>query len=195
MPARALVVVDVQRDFCEGGSLAVAGGAAVARRISAWAADHAARYAAVVATRDEHVSPGQHFSAEPDFSSSWPAHCVAGTPGAEPHPGLAVALDAVFRKGAYGAAYSGFEGTDESGRSLEAFLAGRGVAALDVVGIATDHCVLATALDARQAGFEVSVVEDLCAGVEAGTTSAALQRMEDAGIRLALSWQSGPARP
>ncbi|HHX86263.1 MAG TPA: isochorismatase family protein, partial [Actinomycetales bacterium] len=135
---RTLVVVDVQNDFCEGGSLAVTGGAAVATRIAALlSGDHGYRH--VLATRDHHVDPGDHFSPEPDYVDSWPPHCVAGTPGALLRPELAdVTFDAVFDKGAYTAAYSGFEGADAAGTGLGDWLARRGVDAIDVVGIATD---------------------------------------------------------
>ena len=105
--ARALVIVDVQNDFCEGGSLAVAGGADVAARIADFVAAHRGDYAAIVATADWHIDPGDHFSETPDFVDSWPVHCVAGTPGAEPHPGVEPAMahvEAVFRKGEYAAA-------------------------------------------------------------------------------------------
>src|SRR5579875_3553364 len=146
---RALVIVDVQNDFCEGGSLAVAGGAAVARAITGYLAGaEGTGYAHVVATQDYHIDPGS------DFSATWPPHCVAGTPGAEFHPDLDVSrVEAVFRKGARSAAYSGFEGADEHGMALGAWLRERAITAVDVVGIATDYCVRATATDAAAAGF------------------------------------------
>jgi nicotinamidase/pyrazinamidase len=147
--ANALIVVDVQNDFCEGGSLPVTGGAAVAAAITAHIA--AGGYDHVVATRDYHVDPGAHFSESPDFVTSWPVHCVAGTPGASFHPELDVAgIEAVFSKGAHAAAYSGFEGAAPDGRALAEWLRARGVGTVDVVGIATDHCVRATALDAAR---------------------------------------------
>src|SRR5438067_7149775 len=150
--AKALIVVDVQNDFCEGGSLPVAGGAAVAARISEHIA--AGGYDHVVATRDYHVDPGAHFSPEPNFVDTWPVHCVAGTPGASFHPELDVSgVQAVFSKGRNAAAYSGFEGADRDGVSLADWLAGKDVDTVDVVGIATDHCVRATALDAVRAGL------------------------------------------
>lgn len=161
----ALIVVDVQNDFCEGGSLAVTGGAQVARDVSRLlAGDHG--YDVVVATRDAHVDPGSHFSAEPDFVDSWPSHCVAGTPGAEFHPDLTFRdFDAVFDKGAHVAAYSGFEGTNEAGRGMAEYLRHQGVTDVDVVGIATDHCVRATALDAVSEGFTATVLTELTAAV------------------------------
>jgi nicotinamidase/pyrazinamidase len=181
--SRALIIVDVQNDFCEGGSLAVAGGAGVAAAISAalpsggW--DH------VVATQDFHIDPGAHFSDTPDFAGSWPRHCEVHTPGADFHPGLATdRVAAVFRKGEYAAAYSGFEGRTESGEGLTDWLRARDVTDVDVVGIATDHCVRATALDAAVAGFGTTVLLDLTAGVAAGTTATALDQLRAAGVTL-----------
>ena len=111
---RALIIVDVQNDFCEGGSLAVAGGSAVARGISSLLASPGHGYDHVVATEDYHIDPGSHFAAEPDYAQSWPPHCVAGSHGAELHPDLDTRpIEAVFRKGQHAAAYSGFEGADD----------------------------------------------------------------------------------
>ncbi len=181
--SRALIVVDVQNDFCEGGSLAVAGGAAVAAAISRHVAT--AGYDHVVATRDHHVDPGAHFSESPDFVDSWPAHCRVGTAGASFHPDLDVApIDAVFSKGAHAAAYSGFEGTDPDGRTLAEWLRHRGVDTVDVVGIATDHCVRATALDAARAGLATTVLLDLTAGVTRSTVDTALETLATAGVSL-----------
>jgi nicotinamidase/pyrazinamidase len=182
-----LVVVDVQNDFCEGGSLAVSGGAEVARAIGGYlAGPDRGRYAHVVATQDYHVDPGAHFSAAPDFVGTWPPHCVAGTPGADFHPALDPgAFEAVFRKGAHSAAYSGFEGADADGTPLAAWLRDRDVTAVDIAGIATDHCVRATATDAATAGFETRVLLDLTAGVAADTIKAALEEMRTAGVELA----------
>jgi nicotinamidase/pyrazinamidase len=181
---RALVVVDVQNDFCEGGSLAVSGGAAVAAAISR-TLRAGARYDHVVATRDHHVDPGGHFSATPDFVDTWPPHCVAGTPGPSFHPDLDVApIEAVFDKGAHTAAYSGFEGTEPGGASLRDWLVARGVDTVDVVGIATDHCVRATALDAVAAGFATTVLLELCAGVAPATTERAIELMRAAGVTI-----------
>ena len=162
---RALVVVDVQNDFCEGGSLAVAGGLGVAARVKELlGTDHG--YDLVVATRDHHVDPGAHFSDHPDFVDSWPPHCVAGTEGAELAAPLAVDdVDAVFDKGEYAAAYSGFEGKDAAGTLLGDWLRERGVAQVDLCGIATDYCVRATALDAAAAGLSPVVLVGLTAAV------------------------------
>jgi nicotinamidase/pyrazinamidase len=194
---RALIVVDVQNDFCEGGSLAVRGGAATAAAISEWMRDGG--YDHVVATRDHHVDPGAHFSDTPDFVDSWPPHCRTGTPGASFHPELDVApLEAVFSKGEHEAAYSGFEGTDATGTGLADWLRARGVDTVELVGIATDHCVRATALDAVAAGFSTTVLLDLCAGVAPETTGRALDEMDAAGVRIAqavpgsLEWRATP---
>ncbi|MGW0614256.1 isochorismatase family protein [Streptomyces sp. NPDC002788] len=187
---RALIVVDVQNDFCEGGSLAVAGGADVAAAITELIGQAAgAGYQHVVATRDHHIAPGGHFSASPDYARSWPAHCVAGTEGVGFHPNFAPAvasgsIDAVFDKGAYSAAYSGFEGTDENGTPLADWLRTREVTEVDVVGIATDHCVRATALDAAREGFRTHVLLDLTAGVSQATTERALEELREAGVEL-----------
>jgi nicotinamidase/pyrazinamidase len=173
--------VDVQNDFCEGGSLAVAGGAAVAAAISSLYDS----YEQVVATRDYHIDPGAHFSSSPDFVDTWPAHCRADTPGASFHPSLDVGgIQAVFSKGAHAAAYSGFEGADPSGVSLADWLRARDVSEVDVVGIATDHCVRATALDAAANGFVTRVLLDLTAGVAQSTVDTALARLREAGVSL-----------
>ncbi|MGW6400055.1 isochorismatase family protein [Streptomyces sp. NPDC055134] len=186
---RALIVVDVQNDFCEGGSLAVAGGADVAAAVTELIGQAPAGYRHVVASRDHHIAPGDHFSESPDYVHSWPPHCVAGTEGVGFHPNFAPvvasgAVDAVFDKGAYAAAYSGFEGLDENGVSLADWLRARGITEVDVVGIATDHCVRATALDAVREGFRAQVLLELTAGVAAGTTAAALDEMRGAGVEL-----------
>ena len=186
----ALIVVDVQNDFCEGGSLAVEGGGAVAEGVSRHLEEHGQRYAAVVATADWHIDPGDHWSDEPDFRDTWPVHCEAGTIGAEFHAALAPALEhvqAVFRKGAYDAAYSGFEGTTEDhGRQtgLAGWLAERGITSVEVAGIATDHCVRATALDAVRAGLRTTVLTDLTAGVAPDTTQSTLEELLAAGVEL-----------
>ncbi|MEV5577048.1 isochorismatase family protein [Streptomyces parvus] len=186
---RALIVVDVQNDFCEGGSLAVAGGADVAAAITDLIGDAQPAYRHVVATRDHHIDPGDHFSPDPDYVDSWPVHCVAGTEGVGFHPNFAPAvasgaIDTVFDKGAYSAAYSGFEGSDENGTGLAQWLRDREVTEVDVVGIATDHCVRATALDAAREGFVTHVLLDLTAGVSGATTERALAELRTAGVKL-----------
>ncbi|MFJ6416940.1 isochorismatase family protein [Paeniglutamicibacter sp. NPDC091659] len=191
---RALVIVDVQNDFCEGGSLAVAGGSLLATAIAEDLLARRASYSAVVATQDWHMDPGSHFSDTPDFVDSWPVHCVAGTDGAALHPNLAPAvhlIDAAFLKGRYNAAYSGFEGRmalagagveDESGPLLGDWLRERGIAAVDVVGIATDHCVRATALDARAQGFSTTVISPLTAAVDPANNAAVFEELRAAGV-------------
>ena len=181
---RALIIVDVQNDFCEGGSLAVAGGAAVARAISEkLAGSH--EYAHVVASKDFHIDPGGHFSDHPDYAASWPPHCVSGTPGADFHPDLDTsAVEAVFKKGTHAAAYSGFEGADDAGTSLADWLRGHDVDQVDVVGIATDYCVRATALDAVRAGFATGVLLDLTAGVTPESTAKAIDELNAANVEL-----------
>jgi len=180
---RALIIVDVQNDFCEGGSLAVAGGAAVAAGISLVLDRAAGRWDHVVATKDFHIDPGSHFSDHPDFVDSWPRHCVVGTGGADFHPELAQdRIEAVFVKGEHAAAYSGFEGHTSSGVGLADWLRERSVTEVEVVGIATDHCVRATALDAAAAGFDTTVLLDLTAGVAQDTTDRALQQFRDASV-------------
>ena len=182
---RALIIVDVQNDFCEGGSLAVAGGAAVARAISGLLADGGAGYDHVVATKDFHVDPGSHFSDHPDYADSWPPHCVAGTSGADFYPDLDTAtVEAVFRKGAHAAAYSGFEGFDDDGTPLADWLRGHGIDQVDVVGIATDYCVHATAADAARKGFSTRVLLDRTAGVAPESTAAAIEDLRAADVEL-----------
>jgi nicotinamidase/pyrazinamidase len=181
---RALIIVDVQNDFCEGGSLAVAGGAAVAAGISAALRERPGRWDHVVATKDYHIDPGAHFGNPPDYVDSWPVHCVVGTGGVEFHPELDTdRIEAVFEKGQHAAAYSGFEG--HAGTiGLAAWLRMRDVDSVDVVGIATDHCVRATALDAATEGFATTVLLDLTAAVARPTTEAALASLAGAGVTL-----------
>lgn len=189
---QALIVVDVQNDFCEGGSLPVTGGARVASDISVllhhWTRQdpQAPAYDVVVATKDHHIDPGAHWSHNPDFVESWPVHCEVGTDGEAFHPNLdPQPFDAVFLKGEHHAAYSGFEGKDHSGILLAEWLRSRGVERVDVCGIATDHCVRATVLDAVESGFATRLLTGLCAGVAPATTEAALTAMLEAGATLA----------
>ncbi|HRW17406.1 MAG TPA: isochorismatase family protein [Dermatophilaceae bacterium] len=210
---RALVIVDVQNDFCEGGSLAVTGGSAVAAAIADWVEEHRSRYAAIVATADWHEDPGPHFGDPPDYRDSWPVHCRAGSTGAAFHPAVAETIedaDAVFRKGRDRAAYSGFEGYAVAGDAgageggaggdasagesaggpdgrvdLAHWLRERHIEAVDVCGIATDHCVRATALDAVAEGLRTRVLLELTAGVAPETTAAALEQLREAGVEIA----------
>ena len=174
-PSDALLVVDIQNDFCEGGALGVTGGTAVAEKVAALlAGSHGYRY--VVATRDMHIDPGAHFSESPDFVDTWPVHCVQGSPGARLREELRDArFDAIFDKGAYEAAYSGFEGSDSAGTSLAGWLRDHDVSSVDVVGIATDHCVRATAEDALKEGFMTTVLADLTAAVDPERGKSALK--------------------
>lgn len=191
--ARALFIIDVQNDFTEGGALGVDGGTQVAAGVSELLAQHPLYYDSVFASRDWHDidnDNGGHFArdAAPDFVTTWPVHCVAGTPGAEYHPALVT--DAVtfhIRKGQGKAAYSIFEGTTEAGESVGALLTARGVTDVDIVGLATDHCVRASALDALDHGQHVRVFTDLIAGVAATASEAALAELAHAGAVLARS--------
>lgn len=185
---RALLIIDVQNDFTEGGALGVDGGGAVAAAITAHLVAHPRRYGVVVASRDWHDADndnGGHFAldAAPDFAGTWPVHCVAGTDGAEYHAALDTALiDIHVRKGQGVPAYSIFEGRTSEGRSLAAALDDLNVTAVDVVGIATDYCVRASALDAAATGRPVRVLSDLVAGVAADSSAAALAELAAAGI-------------
>ena len=187
----ALLLIDVQNDFTEGGALGVDGGAAVAAGIARLLAEHPDRYDVVIASRDWHDADndnGGHFHPEPDFVDSWPVHCVAGTAGADYHPHFpADAVDLHVRKGQGRPAYSIFEGTTDEGGSLHEQLDRLGVTDIEVAGIATDYCVLASALDALEAGRTVTVLTDLVAGVDPATSAAALERLASAGARLASS--------
>ncbi|SBT52652.1 isochorismatase family protein [Micromonospora auratinigra] len=181
----ALIIVDVQNDFCEGGSLAVAGGAGVAAGISRLLAAEPQRWDHVVATKDYHIDPGAHFGNPPDYVDSWPRHCVVGTAGSEFHPDLATGrVEAIFHKGEHAAAYSGFEGHGPDGECLADWLRRHDVDRVDVVGIATDHCVRATALDAAREGFRTTVLLDLTAAVAADTLDVALRALEGADVAM-----------
>ena len=201
--AKALIIVDVQNDFCAGGALATDRGAKVAALISEYVEDNHHRYEAVVATQDWHIDPGAHFSDTPDFVDSWPVHGVANTEGAEIHPNLDTDyIEAYFRKGRYEAAYSGFEGLQapeesvmtgehEPGATLDDegpktpladWLDEHEIQDVDIVGIATDYCVLATAKDAVDAGYETRVLIDLTAPVHEDKLDEVIAKMEDEGI-------------
>ncbi|MEM9034047.1 MAG: isochorismatase family protein [Actinomycetota bacterium] len=183
----ALVIVDVQNDFCDipSASLPVTGGVQVARDISDFVTLAAVGYTRIAATRDWHEDPGDHFSDEPDFVDTWPHHCVAGSEGAEFHADLDLAeVDAVFSKGRFSASYTGFDGSNEEGAQLGAWLQEAEVERVDVVGLATDHCVRATALDAAAAGFRTRVLLPLTAGVAPETTDAAIEQLHGAGVEL-----------
>jgi len=188
---RALIVVDVQNDFCEGGSLAVTGGAQVAHDIAGllhhWVTQDpgAPDYAHVVATKDHHIDPGDHWASEPDFVDTWPVHCRVGTDGEAFHPNLdPQPFDAIFLKGEHQAAYSGFEGRTTTGSGLADWLRAHEVTDVDVCGLATDYCVRATALDAAREGFAARVLTRLCAGVAPDTSAAAVKEMRGAGVAI-----------
>lgn len=204
--SKALLIVDVQKDFCAGGTLATERGAEVAALISEYLENHHQDYQAIAATQDWHISPGDHFSDQPDFKDSWPVHCQAETPGAELHEDLDTDyIQAYFRKGAYEAAYSGFEGLlapedsvmtgeREAGApaveegpkvSLDDWLAQQGIEDVDLVGIASDYCVKATALDAVEAGYETRVLLDLTAPVHEDALGDLVDELEDAGVTVA----------
>jgi nicotinamidase/pyrazinamidase len=185
--SRALFIIDVQNDFTEGGALGVDGGAAVAAGITRYLRGHPGRYDQVFASRDWHDADndnGGHFAtgASPDFVSTWPVHCVAGTPGAEYHPQLDTDLITVqVRKGQGRPAYSIFEGVTDDGRTVAEALTALGIDDIDVVGIATDYCVRASALDALGTGRRVAVLSDLVAGVARPSSDAALAELAAAG--------------
>ena len=182
----ALLCIDVQVDFCEGGSLAVAGGNRVAQEIREFLFNDPPDYDYIVTTQDWHIDPGEHFSDEPDYANSWPVHCQANTLGAELHEALwGFVFDAAFLKGHYSAAYSGFEGIEantEGDVSLNLWLKSYGVTDVDIVGIATDYCVKATALDAVKNGFATRVLHPLTAAVSADSERTAIEEMRAAGI-------------
>jgi nicotinamidase/pyrazinamidase len=182
---RAIIVVDPQPDFFEEGPLPVKDATHTVARIAEFLRRHRDSYDVVVVTQDWHVEPGDHWSTSPNFTSTWPVHCVADSSGARIHDALAdVAWDEIIRKGTHEGAYSGFEGRNANGALLANLLTDRGVRDVTVVGFATDHCVKATALDARTLGFNVSVVLDLCTGVSPDTTQTAIDVMADQGIAL-----------
>ncbi len=184
----ALLIIDVQNDFCEGGSLAVEGGAAVAQSLTRLCAANPDQWDYIVVTRDWHIDPGEHWAppgTEPNMVTTWPVHCKADSHGAAFHKALEVVPAAIVSKGAHSACYSGFEGTDDAtGDTLAQWLSARDVTHVELVGLATDHCVAATAHDAVSAGLHVTVRLSHCAGVDATTTAAAIETMAAAGITL-----------
>lgn len=185
---RALFIVDVQNDFTERGALGVDGGDAVAERISAFLAAHAGEYELVVASRDWHDADsdnGGHFSDAPDFIDTWPPHCVGGTYGAEYDEVFDTSgVDHHLKKGQGAPAYSLFEGRTDDGRTATALLEEHGILDVDLVGIATDYCVRASALDALAAGRRIRVFTDLIAGVHPDSSDAALAELAHAGAEL-----------
>jgi len=185
---RAIIVVDPQPDFFEGGALPIPGATRTAERISKYLHARGVDYDVKIVTQDWHHDPGEHWSSDPNYVTTWPVHCVAGTDGADIHSSLVEhPWDLVIRKGRDEGAYSGFEGVSENGLSLSDELAKADIRRVTVVGFATDHCVRATALDARGLGLHVEVLLDLCAGVAPVTTHAAISEMSDAGIATSTS--------
>lgn len=182
--SRALIIVDVQPTFCEGGELGVEGGNAVAQRIAVFVSSHPDTYDLIATTQDWHIDPGTHFSDEPDFVDSWPPHGVAGTPNAEVHQALSdVPVDIAVKKGQYEAAYSGFEGVADDGTTLADALHHAGITDVDVVGLAESHCVCDTAIDAVREQFTVRVFSDLTAPVSEELGVKARERMNDEGVQ------------
>ena len=174
----ALIIVDVQHDFCPGGALGTDRGNEVAEKISSLQTE----YDTVVATQDWHIDPGSHFAEDPDFVDSWPVHCIADSYGAQIHEAIGPA-QAYFRKGEYTAAYSGFEGA-ANGVLLADWLCEHAIDAVNIVGIATDHCVQATAADALKEGFSVRVLSEYCSPVDPDRGDAALAKLRKAGATI-----------
>lgn len=190
MAKNALIIVDVQNDFVEGGSLGVEGGKNVSQRLAEKVSgvfktmfDH------VIVTQDWHIDPGDHFSSNPDFVDSWPVHCVAGETGSEIEPVLNAELDKIehikIRKGMYEASYSGFEGTSEDGQTLTEVLHILNISDVTIVGIATEHCVKATALDAAREGFKTTVWTDYTAGIDSERVDHCLDvELPESGVKV-----------
>lgn len=186
---KALIIVDIQNDFVEGGSLAVAGGFDLALDLTEHLKNHLGEYDRIITTQDWHINPGTHFSDNPDYVDSWPKHCQAGEKGAEIVEPLRTFLDGLvdnsIKKGFYAAAYSGFDGNDEQKHPLLVVLQNAGMSDVDIVGIATDYCVKATALDAAANGFHTTVLQNFCVGINPETVSETLNNVfPEAGIQV-----------
>jgi nicotinamidase/pyrazinamidase len=185
----ALVIVDVQYDFCPGGALAVAGGDQVVAPLNRYIARFARASLPIIASRDWHPAATRHFK---DFGGAWPVHCVQGSFGAEFHRALDLGGSAiVVSKGmaADADSYSAFDGVDQAGVGLADLLRGAGVTRIYVGGLATDYCVKQTVLDGRKLGFEVVVLTDAVRGVDIapGDSARALSEMAEAGALVAES--------
>jgi nicotinamidase/pyrazinamidase len=185
----ALLIVDVQVDFVEGGSLGVPGGLTVAAMIARHIRHFKNEYQFVVASRDYHENAPEHISDHPDFQTTWPPHCMVGTPGAAFVPTIQNLvrekfIHEVVTKGRNAAAYSAFEGLDKRGHPLLDVLKEHRIDHIDVCGIATDYCVRASALDARKHEFQVRVLVNLCAAVKEETGHQAMEEMKAAGCQL-----------
>lgn len=184
-PKKALVIVDVQPTFCEGGSLPVDGGNKVAKQIATFVSDDET-YDCIITTQDWHIDPGMHFSDEPNYQDTWPPHGVAGTDEADLHPELLNISEKInysVKKGMHKAAYSGFEGSDGE-ESLKQILTKESIASIDIVGLAFDHCVKATAIDSAQAGFKTRVLSKLTAAVSPANTNVVSDEMRSHGIEV-----------
>ncbi len=198
---KALIIVDVQPTFCEGGELGVEGGNAVAERIAEYVETHRNEYSYVATTQDWHVEPGRHWSDDPDYVDTWPVHGKAGTANAGLHPAIAaLGIGHHFKKGQYSPSYSGFEGLEDNtdriptreevaadltaGRTLANALEAAGITRVDVVGLAESHCVKETALDARKLGYETHVIEELTEPVSEELGVDARRQMREAGVIL-----------
>ena len=199
--SKALIIVDVQPTFCEGGELGVEGGNAVAERIAEYVETHRNEYSYVATTQDWHVEPGRHWSDDPDYVDTWPVHGKAGTANAGLHPAIAaLGIGHHFKKGQYSPSYSGFEGLEDNtdriptreevaadltaGRTLANALEAAGITHVDVVGLAESHCVKETALDARKLGYETHVIEELTEPVSEELGVDARRQMREAGVVL-----------
>lgn len=199
--SKALIIVDVQPTFCEGGELGVEGGNAVAERIAEYVETHRNEYSYVATTQDWHVEPGRHWSDDPDYVDTWPVHGKAGTANAGLHPAIAaLGIGHHFKKGQYSPSYSGFEGLEDNtdriptreevaadltaGRTLANALEAVGITRVDVVGLAESHCVKETALDARKLGYETHVIEELTEPVSEELGVDARRQMREAGVVL-----------
>ncbi|WP_346967079.1 isochorismatase family protein [Bifidobacterium angulatum] len=199
--SKALIIVDVQPTFCEGGELGVEGGNAVAERIVEYVETHRNEYSYVATTQDWHVEPGRHWSDDPDYVDTWPVHGKAGTANAGLHPAIAaLGIGHHFKKGQYSPSYSGFEGLEDNtdriptreevaadltaGRTLANALEAAGITRVDVVGLAESHCVKETALDARKLGYETHVIEELTEPVSEELGVDARRQMREAGVVL-----------
>lgn len=188
---KALLIIDVQNDFCEGGALAVEGGAEVAAGITEFLNENKHEYDVVIASRDWHDASndnGGHFALNgvaPDFVNTWPMHCVAETAGAEYHSALESDLiDFHVEKGQGKPAYSIFEGITKDGEEFPDLLERLGITNVDVVGLATDYCVQASAIDSRKKGLNVRVLSKLISGVNPETSNKALSRMANSGCEI-----------
>lgn len=187
---KALIIVDIQNDFVEKGSLGVEGGTSVAERLSEWLKANHKTFNHIVTTQDWHIDPGTHFSDNPDYVDTWPAHCVADQYGSEIVTPLKetlqeIGVDIEVKKGMYEAAYSGFEGYTQTGETLAEALKKLGVTQVTIVGIATDYCVQATALHARDNNLGTTVWLEYCAGINPERVEETINKiLPQAGVRV-----------